>query len=328
MRFSGRVLSTLGVESDQVGQCVTMRFIKQVALSMMCVVSVVSRVDAQRFEGVITMKITAPRVAGRGQGARGDAGRGDGGRADMSGRARGGEVGRGRGRGADSAGRGDVAGRGDAAGRGAGRANGEPMNGMQFTMPSEIEYMTRRGKLRISLGGVGTGSVGAMIYLPDEGLMYTLIPSASMYMQTSIAEMTARTQAAAGVMDSARLSRRQMIASQTIVTHTKKFELIAGHRCEHIAVVAGKEKTDICMAKGRGTFIMPAVLGQNQAWQTATDAANGFPLKVIQTDGTVAMEVTKVERKALSESLFSVPESYSKMPDMMTRRPPAPPPPG
>ncbi|MDQ6612770.1 MAG: DUF4412 domain-containing protein [Gemmatimonadota bacterium] len=280
-------------------------------LSLALSVATVGTAHAQRFEGIITMHINSGR--GRG-GARGGAPDANG--AEVRGDGRGA---RGDGRGTRGAGRG-AAGRG-ADGRGGDARGGPPgMGGTrpQFAVPTDIEYMTRRGKVRISLGGVGAASPGAVIYVPDEGLVYTIFPAASMYMQSTIAELTPP---AANAGDSVRATRRDMIARTPVVTHTKQFELIAGHRCEHITVQAGTDKTDICMAKGLGAFIMPGILGQNQAWQTATDAANGFPMKVQQADGTVMIEVTKVERKALSESLFSVPESYSKMPDP-TRRPP------
>ena len=290
-----------------------------------------SVLQAQRFEGVITMHINAARgrgnagsgtpdvnsagVRGESRGARGGRGgdssrmrRGENaGRSEAAGGFSRGQGGRGPGRGAD--GRGSD-GRGVAREMGGGRA--------QFAMPADIEYLTRRGKVRISLGGVGAAAPGAVIYVPDEGLVYMLFPAMSMYMQSTIAELTAPPSSAA---DSVRATRRDIIARTPVITHTRQFELIANHRCEHITVQVGKEKTDICVAKGLGAFIMPSVLGQNQAWQSATDAANGFPMKVQQADGTVMMEVTKVERKALPESLFSVPESFTKMPDM-TRRPP------
>ncbi|MEP6780774.1 MAG: DUF4412 domain-containing protein [Gemmatimonadaceae bacterium] len=266
------------------------------ALAMSAIISAtsVSVAQAQRFEGVITMRLNQAR--GRGGAARG-------GLAGDSGRG----------------------GRGFARGGAAGRAAGDLPPGiaaaaqnMRFNMPSEIEYMTRRGKVRVSLGGIGPNAPGAIIYVPDEGMVYTLIPSASMYLQSSISELNAPP---ASVSDSGPITRRTAIARTPVITHTKKFELIAGHRCEHIVVQVGAQKTDICMAKGMGEFIMPSLMGNNPAWTLATDATNGFPLKVIGNDGTVMMEVTKIERKALPESLFNVPESYTKMADPRQRPP-------
>src|SRR3954468_20475333 len=92
------------------------------AIAMLCFTAGATNAHAQRFEGVITMKLTAPRGGPRTAIARIDdngrgAGRGEEIRtAPPAGRGRGEDAGRGRG--------------GDDVGRGRG----------QFTMPSEIEY--------------------------------------------------------------------------------------------------------------------------------------------------------------------------------------------
>ncbi|MEP6763102.1 MAG: DUF4412 domain-containing protein, partial [Gemmatimonadaceae bacterium] len=318
-----------GAQGHQIGHCLMKRAACfAFVMSLMLSAALTSVAEAQRFEGVVTMHLNQSRGRGgsaRGgpvdanaAGARGDIGRG--GRAVFAGDSgRGGRAGRG-----DPNGRGFARGA-DGRGGDGGRAGGGVPPGamaaaqnMRFTMPSEIEYMTRRGKVRVSLGGTGPNAPGAIIYAPEEGMVYTLIPSASMYMQNAISELNAPT---AVTSDSGPITRRTAIARTPVITHTKKFELIAGHRCEHIIVQVGTQKTDICMAKGMGEFIMPSVLGNNPAWTLATDATNGFPLKVIGNDGIVMMEVTKVERKALAESLFNVPESYTKMGDPRQRPP-------
>jgi hypothetical protein len=54
-------------------------------------------------------------------------------------------------------------------------------------------------------------------------------------------------------------------------------------------------------------------------WQRQLGAE--FPLKVTMADGSVPLEVTTVERKRLSNDLFAVPGSYTKV-TMPPRRPP------
>jgi hypothetical protein len=51
---------------------------------------------------------------------------------------------------------------------------------------------------------------------------------------------------------------------------------------------------------------------QQPAWQRSLANA-GFPLRVTVPGGTVALEVTKIEKKRLSNDLFTVPPSYTKM---------------
>ncbi|MGV3708653.1 MAG: DUF4412 domain-containing protein [Gemmatimonas sp.] len=258
---------------------------------------------AQRFEGIITMKLNAAGVASAvgGRGARGDAGRG-GPPAGPGGTV----PGRG---GRGQAGRGEAAG---SAPQGASRptdAQAEAMRAAFAGGIQQLEYMTRRGRVRVAiLGANGGQSPAAMIYAPDEGVMYTLLPPVSMYSETPMADLQGLT-----------ANPETAPLKPPVVTHTKQFELVAGHRCEHVTVAQGTIKTDVCMGKGLGVFIMPAGFGRSAGWDRAIADLNGFPLKVVQGGGTVIMEVTKIERKALSESLFSVPANFTLAPDFMRR---------
>lgn len=173
----------------------------------------------------------------------------------------------------------------------------------------QIEYMTRRGKIRIAIGTGGSAApAAAMVYVPEDGMIYTLLPAASMYTEMSMADISARAQADTVPGRGGRGAPRP-----PVVTHTKNFELIAGHRCEHVLISQGTAKTDVCMGKGLGAFVMPT-MGGNEAWNQVMTEANGFPLKVVDVTGKVVMEVVKIERKALPEALFGVPDSYTKMP--------------
>ena len=261
-------------------------------------------VPAQRFEGIITIRFdgSATGVASRGQ------------RATVGGDAERGTAARGEARG--NAARGNAA-RGNAAsGRGNAGAN-DAADAMRRALSGgvqQIEYMTRRGKVRIALGGNGGPPLAAMLYVPDEGMVYTLLPGLSMYAEMPLADAQALSETASAGGTSA-------APTPPKVTHTKQFELIAGYRCEHVLFTSGTEKTDICMAKGLGVFVMPAMAGAAAGWDKVLVAEDGFPLKVVQPSGSVLMEVVRIERKALGEALFSVPDAYSRMPDLM-RRPP------
>lgn len=279
--------------------------------------------NAQRFEGIITFKVSGgmmgadrsgARAAGRAGEGRGADGRGQPGRAGVpatppGAAARAGEARGAGGRGAEVR---PPAGRGDA---GFTQEQADAMRSAFSTGLQNVEYMTRRGRVRIALGAAPGGPVAAaMIYVPDDGLMFTLLPAISMYSETSIADLTQlQTEQATTTVPTAPVPR------PPVVTHTKKFELVAGHKCEHVLIEYARQKTDVCMGKGLGVFIMPAVMGRAEGWTKVLAEANGFPLKVIQPNGTVTLEVTKIERKALPESLFNVPDTYTRMPDMLRR---------
>lgn len=295
-----------------------MRFWRNACVCLFAV-AVAQPARAQRFEGVITMKLSGGNIAavvgGRGGEGRGAAGRGAA--------ARGGDatVAGGRGRGSDAstaAGRAGAARGGDARGGDVARSNDPQAEAMRSALAGglqQIEYMTRRGRIRIGVvGASGAPSPAAMIYVPDEGVMIMLLPPISMYSETNIADLQA-------TVPPASQGGGAVPPRAPTVTHTKQFELVAGHRCEHVIVTLGRQKTDICMGKGLGVFVMPAGIGRNEGWDRVMVDENGFPLKVTGSNGTVIMEVVKIERKALPESLFSVPDTYTKMPDIL-RRPP------
>jgi hypothetical protein len=230
-----------------------------------CVACNASWANAQRFEGIITFKVTAPANgrSGRPPGRGGEAPAGSG---TATAQARGSDLRGGAGR---ATGRGETppaetraqseprstAGRGDEA---LTAAQVDAMRSALSNGLQNVEYMTRRGRVRIGIGGVPGGqSAAAMIYVPEEGVMFTLLPAVSMYSETVLADIQAlRPEQAAGATP-ARPEPRP-----PIVTHTKKFELVAGHKCEHVMVEYAKLKTDICMGKGLGVFVMPATMGR------------------------------------------------------------------
>jgi hypothetical protein len=59
--------------------------------------------------------------------------------------------------------------------------------------------------------------------------------------------------------------------------------------------------------------------GSEPAWQRMLTVDGGFPLKVTMPDGSIPLEVVKIEKKRLANDLFSVPLDYTKM-EMPRRR--------
>src|SRR5258707_12806768 len=118
-----------------------------------------------------------------------------------------------------------------------------------------------------------------------------------------------------------------------MLTDTGNRETIAGHTCEHW-LMGEKQNLDMCVAKGLGYFGMggqgggglsalknlafsPKLLAEAAAHPEWVKFLEGgaFPLKMTSTeDGKVKMnmEATKIEKKALDDSLFSVPSDYKE----------------
>jgi hypothetical protein len=115
-------------------------------------------------------------------------------------------------------------------------------------------------------------------------------------------------------------------------TATGRKETIAGHECEHYTVKADNTDVDVCVATGLGVFYgtgggnpMGGRRGGGGGGDGMSNAAmrelarqfkdGFFPLKIqSQTDrGPVSIEVTKIEKKAVSDDMFVIPEGFTEM---------------
>ena len=100
------------------------------------------------------------------------------------------------------------------------------------------------------------------------------------------------------------------------VSRTGRTDVVAGHRCEIVKVTDQRGgRSEVCGATDLGSFVMARAPMQREptpAW--ARGMENFFPLRV--TDAAkqeVVMEVTKIERQDVPESMFTVPEGYRTM---------------
>jgi hypothetical protein len=170
--------------------------------------------------------------------------------------------------------------------------------------PQELEYLIRNGKARVNLAGPGGGM--AMIMVPAEKKMYMLMAAQHAYLEVPVSEVVSAAAAADAVAPK--------------IAKTGRKERIAGYECETYTLTAttgsaAGQQTEICIAQGLGSYANPAsmVPGAPQTvWQRALANA-GFPLRVTTPGGQVALEVTKIEKQRLSNDLFTVPPTFTKM---------------
>lgn len=170
---------------------------------------------------------------------------------------------------------------------------------------------------------------GVMLWDLEDAKMTTLIPSRKMY-------MTIDTKEAAENMKGVTKDLKKPQGEEEkfpMLTDTGKQETIAGYTCEHW-LMGEKQNLDMCVAKGLGYFGMGGQGGgglsalKNLAFSPnlLAEAAShpewvkfleggAFPLKITSTeDGKIKMnmEATKIEKKSLDDSLFSVPPDYKE----------------
>jgi hypothetical protein len=177
---------------------------------------------------------------------------------------------------------------------------------------TEMEYLNRNGNVRVNLSSPA-GPV-AILRIAAEAKTYMVIESQKTYMDVPMADVTASIAANAGKPSDAK------------VTKTGRKETIAGYECEHIVIETtganGPQTTDVCVTQALGGYVNPmAALGGAALtpWQRQLSTDGGFPLKVLGNDGSVVAEVTKIEKKRVSDTQFRIPPDYNKM--AMPKRP-------
>ncbi|MBY0488343.1 MAG: DUF4412 domain-containing protein [Gemmatimonadaceae bacterium] len=176
----------------------------------------------------------------------------------------------------------------------------------------EIEYSISGRRMRMTMGGPAGGMT--MLMMPADKKIYVLMAAQNAYMEMPMADVAATAQRA-----------QSATPSDVKVVHTGKFDVVAGYKCEHLTLTAttpsGPQSTDACVSKELGAFTNPmsGMGAKSPSWQTSVEA-QGFPLKVTTPDGTVALEVTKIEKKRLPNTLFTIPESYTRMQAPPARR--------
>lgn len=104
------------------------------------------------------------------------------------------------------------------------------------------------------------------------------------------------------------------------INKTGKTKTIAGHECEvwEVEIVGKGTVSTLCMAEGLGSFMMKAgPMEQMMSPELAAEflGKDYMPLESIMSwnGGTITMKAVKIEKKDLDDSLFEIPEGYTKV---------------
>ncbi len=191
--------------------------------------------------------------------------------------------------------------------------------GREGPRTQEVQYQARGGKVRLTVASP-MGEM-AMIASPAEQKAYLLLDAQRMYLELPLPSP----KSAATEPPPAAGRGRPGGAIDTV----------AGYPCTHRRLTlpdgrGGSQRLDACMSTALGPYLNPLTAmrgamggmmgGRSAGWQEALAAEEGFPLKVTLADGTVAMEVTAVEKRRVSAALFAVPADYVLQP--LPKRPP------
>jgi hypothetical protein len=172
---------------------------------------------------------------------------------------------------------------------------------MRLFAPSanmDMLYSVKGSRVRADFTAGGS----AMYFIRHGDKNEMVMPASKMYMEQSISASMAAGTGTAG--------------KSPKITRTGKKETIAGWPCEHMLVTGEDGVTDACISQGLGTFLSagnPMAARGRAADPMASLGKLGFPLKVQKAGGETIMQVTKIEKKALADSLFVVPADYTKV---------------
>jgi hypothetical protein len=198
---------------------------------------------------------------------------------------------------------------------------------------TELEYQMKNGKVRIDMqapegsahSSKGSGGMGGMIFDVEAKQMIILMDmdGRKVFMRRPIPQPTAEEIAKRQASPDARKLSAPVATGRT--------EMIAGYEATEYHTTTQKgEVVELWLAKGLGTF-MPFSPGGNpmmggrvkppEGWENFVRDGNSFPMRVVTHDTkgaeTMRMEVTKVEKTTVPDSLFST-DGYTEfqMPDL------------
>ena len=193
--------------------------------------------------------------------------------------------------------------------------------------PASVTYAIKAGKIRFDTSAAessgrrrGGGAASVIMDLPNrEMIMLMDHDGQKMFMRHAMPDAS-----------SAPMAERagKEVAAPVATGRT---EVIAGYEATEYKWTSPRGEThEMWLAKGLGTFVFPAPQGgpmggsrgaPSPEWEKIARDGGFFPLRVVSRDTTGAetgrMEVTKIEKGSLPESLFST-DGYTefKMPDM------------
>jgi hypothetical protein len=186
---------------------------------------------------------------------------------------------------------------------------------------NDVSYSIKGDQLRMDMAGPG-GQTIYMLRDASKNVNAMVMPEQRMYMDMSAMQ---------GMIPPGAAGTPQTGKAPDI-TMTGRKETIAGYECEHMIVASDDgEKYDVCGANGLGSFMTPGGpmgmgggRGRGMGGPPGLDrlGRDFFPLKVQKVGGEVALQVTKIEKKSLDNSVFAIPDGFQKMDPGMMRRPP------
>jgi hypothetical protein len=173
-----------------------------------------------------------------------------------------------------------------------------------------ITMYVRQNMVRIQTSAAGTTPATVMIYRGDKKMVWMVNDEEKSYFEIAQDQQTEQIYSPSG--NSAR----------PVVKRTGKKKKILGYECEEIRVNANGADTEIWGTKALGNVYktISQVLGGEagglgDTWEEKVTGMGFYPLSsVTRMEGKVyeSQEVTRVDKKTISTTLFDLPAGYKK----------------
>lgn len=191
--------------------------------------------------------------------------------------------------------------------------------------PMEVHYAIKGPRMRVETRLAQGGSATGVVLMDlSAGTQTMLMPQTKTYM--SMNQDGGKYKDLADT--AAKMTGEDSASDLYKVTTTGQTETVAGYTCQHW-LMGSKKQTDVCLAKGLGqsgsVLDQLKTLGLDEQTKTQIQAnpeflkfaeGGAFPMKMSQIENgqsKTILEVTKVERKSLEDSVFAIPADYKKM---------------
>lgn len=179
------------------------------------------------------------------------------------------------------------------------------------TQEYEMTIWVKKAQVKVTVPQIGATPGSTVIYRTDSRVSWILNDQDQTYFEVALAPRQGMQQPT---------HSEHAAPEKPAVTRTNKTRKILGYMCEQVMILKGETETEIWGTKGLGDLTQ--MLNQSLQAESAGGEEGDliakmglYPLEsVTRYEGRIleSQEVTKIERKSLSNDLFQIPAGYKK----------------
>jgi hypothetical protein len=183
-------------------------------------------------------------------------------------------------------------------------------------VPANFTLLVKDGKFRFDVpeGIAGAQAMGKayVLVMPADKKLYAVLDDKKQAVLLDLDKLATQAKAFGG----ASAHHQSSSGTPPQVEKTGKTDTVAGYKCEIWHIVSAKSVGDLCIAEqGTAWFHIPlSGVPAEYAWAAEITDGKHFPLRFVASENGVEqgrVEVTSIQKKALSADQFQVPAGYA-----------------